>query len=183
MLTYTAFIDELRTLVPRGMALAGSDRLSENAEFKRWRHETICIIDLIQALGYRINCHIKIRRFNIYAPYGSVSAKTRCDQFDTDLADTVAELEVLIASFDKHGDPNTRPPTPSGLELTKPLTLPKKGTMAWLWQDAPASLLKQLAGAAIVIFGSGIAVGQSAFYAEWVTMLKPPTQPAAAARK
>ena len=183
MLTYAAFIDELRTLVPRGKALTGSVGLSENANFKRWRHETTHIIESIQGHAYPIKCDIRVRRFNIRAIYEPVSDKAKRERFETDLIDTITELDVLISSFDKYGDPKYRPPPAPSPELAKPLTAPEKVTMAWLWQHAPLSLWITVAAAAVSILSIGVALGQSALFAEVVTKLQPPTQPASAARK
>ena len=162
--------NELRTLAPRGKALTGSVGLSENADLKRWRHETIHLIDSIYSHGYPIKCDIKIRKFNIR------------EKFETNLADTITELEVLIASFEKFGDPNARP-TPPRIEPSKPLTAPEKVTMDWIWRNTSTHLWLGAAGLAFAIFSAGTVFGQSVLFAEWATKLKPAMQPASAAHK
>jgi hypothetical protein len=183
MLTYSAFIDELRALVPRGKALFGAAGLSDNEAFKRWRHEVTHLIEAIQRHGYHIKCDIQIRRFNIREYYQAVSEKAKRQQFETDLTDTMTELEVLISSFEKFGDPNHRPPPALPSEPAKPLAVPEKVTLAWLWQHAPLTLWITVAAAALAILSSGIALGQSALFAEVVAKLKPPTPPASAVHK
>ena len=183
MLTYTAFIDELRTLVPKGRALSGSKGLSNNPEFKRWRHEVSHLIDSIQTLGYAVKCSIQVRRFSIRQTFDAIPERTQRERFERDLTDTLTELEVLIASFDKFGDPNYRPPPPIPAELAKPLTAPEKVTLAWLWQHAPMNLWVALLAGAFSLLSIGIMLGQSALFYEVVSKLQPVSQPASAAQK
>ena len=183
MLTYAAFIDELRALVPRGKSLSGAVGFSDSQEFKRWRHETTYLLEAIHGNGYRVRCDIQIRKFNIRATYEAVSDKAKRHRFETDLTDTLTELEVLISSFDKFGDPNQRKLPETPLASAKPLVPPDKVTLAWLWQHAPISLWITVAAAAVAILSAGIGLGQSALFAEVVTKLQPPNPPASTAHK
>jgi len=185
MLTYAAFIDELRALVPRGKALSGSVSLSESEPFKRWRLETVHLIESIQNQRYRIKSGIQIRRFNIKGFYEPVSDKVKRERFETDLKDTIAELEVLISSFDKFGDPNNKPePEPVlSSETTTPLVPPEKYTLAWLWQHGSLKLWLTVIALAGAILTAGIALGRSALYDEIVLKLQPLKPAASSVRK
>lgn len=182
MLTYSAFIDELRTLVQKGRALSCTSAPYESPEFKRWRHEVSHLIDSIQALGYTIRCSIQVRRFKIQETYNPISERTQCEKFEKDLTEVITELEVLIASFDKFGDPNYQPPLEIPVELAKPLTAPEKVTLAWLWQHAPINLWVALFVGAFTLLSIGIMLGQSVLFSEIVSKLEPASQPASAAR-
>lgn len=183
MLTYAAFIDELRVLVARGKALFGSVSLSESEPFKRWRLETVHLIELIQNQSYQVKCGIQIRRFNIKGFYEPVSDKAKRERFETDLTDTIAELEVLIASFDKFGDPNHKLEPVLSSETLTPLMPPEKVTLAWLWQHASWNLWLTVIALAGAILSAGIALGRSALYDEVVVKLQPSKPAASSERK
>lgn len=107
---YSAFIDELRLLVERAKAFGVNERHRESESFRKWRHEAEDLIGRINRLRYDINCGLPERAFRVMA-YGSVSGREQQEAFDKDLSDTLNELELVIARFDRYGDPKNRPAT------------------------------------------------------------------------
>lgn len=104
MFDYSAFIDELRALVERGNGFRTDERNCDSESFRRWRHETEDLIHRINRLRYDINCGIGSRAFQVMS-YGSVSKQEQQIVFDKDFGDTLSELGLVIARFDKYGDP------------------------------------------------------------------------------
>ncbi|WP_157658342.1 DUF4145 domain-containing protein [Burkholderia ubonensis] len=104
MFDYSAFIGELRALVERGNEFSAGERHRDSESFRRWRHETEDLIHRINRLRYDINCGIGSRAFQVMS-YGSVSEREQQMAFDKDFDDTLSELGLVIARFDKYGDP------------------------------------------------------------------------------
>ena len=145
--------------------------------------ETVQLIESIQNQRYRVKCDIQIRRFNIKGFYELVSDKAKRERFETDLTDTIAELEVLISSFDKFGDPNHKPAPVLSSEPATPLMPPEKVTPAWLWQHASLNLWLTVIALAGSILTAGIALGRSALYDEVVVKLQSSKPAASSVRK
>lgn len=112
MFDYAAFIEELRMLFARGKALRTDERNLDSEIFRRWRHETRDLIDRINRLRYDIKCSIETRAFQVLS-YSSVSAKGQQQAFDRDFEDTLSELDLVVARFDKYGDPKNKPVVPA----------------------------------------------------------------------
>jgi hypothetical protein len=191
MFTYAAFIDELRGQLERARSLFDRARLGEDEEFRRWRHEVTDLMSRIASRKYRINCHLVSRNFDAPGSYThSPSKAERMAAYNRDLRDTITELETLVAHFEKYGDPKAEPTSqlapessvtvpPPPIEQPK-LRPPEKVTPAWLWQYAPVTLWLQGFGLLAASFVAGVAVGQSALYAELSARVSGPNVPASA---
>ena len=191
MFTYSAFIEELRGLVERARSLFDRPYLGEDEDFRRWRHEVKDLISRIESRKYRINCRVVYRNFDEHGSYTySPSKAERMSTYNRDLRDTVTELETLVAHFDKYGDPKAEPaPTPAlepvrqaaaaPIEQSR-LHPPEKVTPAWLWQHATVTLWLQGFGLLATSFAAGVAIGQSALYAELFAKVGSPAAPASA---
>ena len=55
MLTYQAFVDELRTLITSGQSLCNLPSRRDEPEFRRWKHEVVDLIERIQVKGSSLN--------------------------------------------------------------------------------------------------------------------------------
>lgn len=191
MFTYAAFIEELRGLIERAGSLFDRAKRGEDEDFRRWRHEVTDLISRIESRKYRINCNVVYRVFDEHGSYTySPSKAERLATYNRDLQDTITELETLVTHFDKYGDPKAEPPAksaapPSHQALAPPVELskllpPEKVTPAWLWQHATVTLWLQGAGLLAASFAIGLAVGQSALFAELYPRVTSPAATASA---
>jgi hypothetical protein len=99
---YAAFIDECRLLVQRAAAFTPIERSGYGVEFRRWRLELSDLLTQIRKSKYSPNIYVEGRSF-----HAGEDARDSEDNavFNVDLHDTLTELQLLIARFDKYGDP------------------------------------------------------------------------------
>lgn|GEM_PF-6571630 len=161
---YTAFIDELKSLIERGRKFSDSDRNHNSQGYRAWRHEVLDLIHRVNRLRYDINCGIGGRQFQVMS-YATTSAREQRQAFDRDLEDTLTELELVVSRFDKYGDPKAKAvaaPEPLNPAATaqaptqpKSLAVPEKVTFAWLWTHVPLTLVGMLLVSYGIVFTTG----------------------------
>jgi len=144
MVTYSQFVDELRTLVDQARTLRDAREMHENPAFRKWRHEVTDLILLMEDAGYSINCSIVSRDFDERGSYTyDPSSKERIAAFNRDLQDTVTELLTIISRFDKFGDPKSKVKTPQSLKPHEAVikddikSMPSSGTLRDKFESHP----------------------------------------------
>lgn len=162
MLTYPLFIDELRTLRANIEKLRQEPGLSESVPFRTWKHALTTLLDQMRRNGYaHLSCNAQLRSFQP-GPWSTVHP---ANYFHDALHDTAIELDNLISSYDKYGDPKppilVEPPAPGGVPSVTFTTLPKPGEVTWAWvrSTVPLSYWNLAAGiiiaVAVLAFGAG----------------------------
>lgn len=169
MSTYADFISELEPLLHAGRSLFDVPGRRQSAPFRKWRHELTDSISHIERSGYKINCSIAFRDFDVGDENNPLlAARENSPLFARDLQDTIVEIKTLIERFNRFGDPGqitpsppTHPATSAVLDVSSELKVPERLTPAWLWQNASLSLWTTAAGALAAAFALGLTVGQS----------------------
>jgi len=161
---YEDFVNELREFLLEANNLFDLNKVDEDPNFRKWRHNLTDLIQRIEDNGYDINCSIQNRLFCEQGSYTyDPSQKDHVEAFNRDLQDTINELETIINKFDKYGDPKSK-------DIIKPqneqLEWPQKITLSWLYAHAPFGLWMKAGGFLLAAFLLGIAVGQSQLYIE-----------------
>jgi hypothetical protein len=100
---YAAFVEELQTIVSIAKGFNEPDRHHDSRLFRQWRHEVEDLIVRVNRLRYDVNTQFRGRSFR--AMNSSATFKMDQQAFDRDLSDTLGELELVIARFQKYGDP------------------------------------------------------------------------------
>jgi len=72
--------------------------------------------------------------------------------------DTINELQLVIDSYEKHGEP------PKGGKAAADLEMPKVVTASWLFHHAPLLFWIKAITIAVAIFSFGVYVGQTDIY-------------------
>ena len=169
MFTYAEFIAELEPLLQAGKSLFDVPGRRQSEPFRKWRHELTDSLSHIERNGYKINCSIAFRDFDVGDENNPLlAARENSPLFARDLQDTIMEIETLIERFNRFGDPGqitqslpTHPSTSAVLDVRSELKVPERLTLAWLWQHAPLSLWTTAAGALVAAFALGLTIGQS----------------------
>ncbi len=106
MISYEAFIAELRGLVLKGEQLIEVEEFDLNEDFRDWRHEVTELIKRIEQQGWPVSSGIKYRTFggNIKTYYDKAGEK-RKNTFQLHMKDTIRELKTIIDHNEKLGAP------------------------------------------------------------------------------
>lgn len=159
MITYSGFIQELERLVPEAKKLRSAKKMHEDERFRKWRNELHSLLSQIVQVNYLLPCPVResTRR------YGSTTNVSLTDaeifkSYQTEIDDTINEMELIIDSYKKHGEPPRRDTGSSGLEM------PKVITASWLFHHAPYGLWLKIGAILITIFGFGVFIGQTEIY-------------------
>jgi hypothetical protein len=168
-LDYKAFIDELRRLIGEGKPYLTSPDTATYDWLQRWRTEIQRLLGRIEKMGYDHDCGIEYRLFEAQQTYTfDPRPKDHLAAFRQDMRDTLIELELLVAEYDKHGDPHAPPAPPSEAATSigtppsadpLPLKLPEKITIAWLRDHVPVGWLWSTVLGAIAVFAAGFTTG------------------------
>ncbi|MFP3555685.1 hypothetical protein SB861_33975 [Paraburkholderia sp. SIMBA_049] len=164
---YGAFMGEIEVLLARADAFTQQDRKFDSPALKNWRHQLHDFIQRIESDGYRINCDDASRVYYVRS-YGSISNRDQQQAFDNAFAATLGELEHLVSTYAKYGDPKptarpggARPiaaPVPAEAAPAK-LEIPERITIPWVLKNI--SLLHALTAVAgiMAIFSAGLFFG------------------------
>ncbi|MFQ5427921.1 MAG: hypothetical protein ACE5EZ_02965 [Thermodesulfobacteriota bacterium] len=102
MITYEAFINELRSLVPSGETLNGAIERDLDPKFRRWRLEVTDLLDRIEYVGYSVRCNIRNRSFGTDR---NATEEYLNDEYKIELQDTLNELCLTIERYESYGTP------------------------------------------------------------------------------
>ncbi|WP_321931839.1 hypothetical protein [Paraburkholderia guartelaensis] len=152
-LTYKqAFVEEMRTLIPRAWAFKEGDKAHDSETVRQWRHQLHDYMNRIHRLEYNNECYDTSKRYHIYGD-GPIDARQQREQFDKDLTTTLIELQHIVETFVKYGTPDRRKtfgsraaaaPTeapPAKPEVSAKLEVPPTITMAWIWNNTSTTFL------------------------------------------
>lgn len=170
-MNYENFVSELRSLISEHSQLNNMRLTCEDPGFKKWRHKVSDLIMRVQSRGYVVNCRIDNRNFTrMGGLYNSPNEKEKVSDYNRDLQDTITELETIVDTFDKYGEPNL-----SGTEPVQKqeLEYPKKVTMSWLIKHVPIKLWGSAFLLILIVFGIGVGMGQSKLYNDMMNKLEP----------
>ena len=140
MLSYEQFIDEVRSSRKAIPGLMGASEMHNDPHFRKWRNHLDKKLREIEDQGYRIPCDLASRRFGVYDARVTPSPgqDVLLDEYRRELSDTANELDVLVESYTKYGEP--QPP------MTKETRI---GRTAW---DFAAEALGSWTAIALVCF-------------------------------
>lgn len=103
---YAQFITAIKSLRDEGTQLFGREKLHEDRQFRKWRHQLTDVIDRIRQQGYVVNCQVSTRSFDQPAsPDTPRTQKARVAAYDQELLDTINELDTLIKRYEELGTP------------------------------------------------------------------------------
>lgn len=137
MITYRAFIEEIRSLAEEARKLRSAKKMHEDDRFRKWRNKLEALLSRIAQVTYLLPCPVrtKARHFGGYGYSPTESEKAELFRsYQTEMDDTINELEYIIDSYEKHGEP------PKGGKGTGDLEMPKVVTASWLFHHAPIGL-------------------------------------------
>jgi hypothetical protein len=163
MMTYKGFIDELRFLLSQIPELRISREMDKHPAFRKWRHTLQSEVEEVKK-DYELPGEMKSRSRN-FAGYGAgdFGPTPAFASYQQEMDDTANEIEHIISSYEKRGEPKKKTKAESVTEL-KP---PEKVTIAWLVKFVPVSLWVWAA----VILGSSFALGFAAAKINFFTKL------------
>jgi len=152
-------------MVAEARKLRNSRRMHEDERFRKWRNELHGLLSQIVQVDYLLPCAVResARR------YGSTNSVSHTDDeifkwYQTEIDDTINEMEFIIDSYKKHGEP------PKGGASAAALEMPKVVTASWLFHHAPIGFWVKVGTVAVAIFGFGLFVGQSELYQKAVSL-------------
>jgi hypothetical protein len=185
---YEAFIEEVKALIQRAQAFTAADKHSDSPALTQWRHQLHDYIQRIERGGYRINCDDVTRAYYIRS-YGSITAPDQLEVFERDLGATLGELQHIVDTFDKYGDPTPERRRGATRPIAAPvepanLAIPERITMPWIWRNASATLLWTVIVGAIIFIGAvfsfGVFIGGTKAGQQVMGWFKPADAPPAA---
>lgn len=167
MMTYKRFIDELRYLLKQMPELRNSREMDKHPAFRKWRHTLESIVGEVKR-DFELPGEMRSasRNFAGYAG-GDFGPPPAFASYQLEMDDTANELEHIISSYEKRGEPKKKARSESSAEL-KP---PDKVTIAWLLKYVPVSMW---AGAAAVVgtsFALGFAAAKTNFFTKLAELL------------
>lgn len=163
MMTYSGFIDELRFLLKQIAELRNAREMEKHPAFRKWRHTLQSIVEEIKR-DYDLPGKMRSAARN-FAGYGEgdFGPPPAFPSYQLEMDDTANELELIITSFEKHGEPKRK----ARIEPVAELRPPEKVTVVWLLKNVSVSVW---AGAAMVVAGS-FALGFTAAKTNFFTKL------------
>jgi len=176
VITYTGFVSELRRLIAEAKEIRAAPKMETDPRFRKWRNELEGVLSQINQVGFLLPCPVRVesRTFG-YTGNDSISQERRFDWYQTEMDDTINELELIVTSYQKHGEPPRA--QARGRSNTE---WPEKITLSWLYQHAPIRLWVTIAALVLTVFGAGVYVGQNEIYRKAIHLLgeTPTTAPA-----
>lgn len=168
MITYAGFITEIRRLVAEAKHLRSSKEMHLDDHFRKWRNELEGVLSQIAQVGFLLPCtvRVEVREFG-YTSNERIPETERLGWFQTEMDDTINELDLIIDSYQKHGEPpkaDSKKPSSAGW--------PEKVTLSWLYHHAPISLWLKVGTVAIAIFAAGAYVGQNEIYQKALNLFR-----------
>ena len=161
MITYRAFIEELRPILEEARKLRTAKKMHEDERFRKWRNKLEGLISQIVHVNYLLPCPVntKARRFGRYGYTSTESQKEELfRKYQMEMDDTINELQLIIENYENHGEPA------KGGKSATDLEMPKVVTASWLFHHAPISLWVKVITIAIAIFSFGVFIGQTDIY-------------------
>jgi hypothetical protein len=139
MITYKAFVVELRCLEEEAAHIRNQKRMHEDSAFRKWRIELESLVRQVKQAGYQLPCPVKSpqRNFGHYEGSAFDDEEDVFASYQQEMADTINELRIIITSYEKHGDP-PREKTANAQGST--LRWPEKITWPWLRDNVPVPL-------------------------------------------
>lgn len=138
--------------------------------FRRWRHMLESIIAELKR-DYELPGEMRSASRN-FAGYGGgdFGPPPAFASYQQEMDDTAIEIEHIIASFEKRGEPKRRTKSESPAELESP----EKVTIAWLLKYVPVSIWAGAAAVVITSFALGFAAAKTDFFRKLAELLSGP---------
>jgi hypothetical protein len=167
MMTYRGFIDELRFLLKQMVELRNSREMDKHPAFRKWRHALESIVEEVKR-DYELPGEMRSTSRN-FAGYGGgdFGPPPAFASYQLAMDDTANELEHIIASYEKRGEPKKKAKSESMTEL-KP---PAKVTIAWLLDFVPVSIWAGAAAVVATSFALGFAAAKMNFFMKLAELL------------
>ncbi|HEX4050679.1 MAG TPA: hypothetical protein VHY19_07380 [Steroidobacteraceae bacterium] len=161
---YIDFIEELRILGNEGGSMIGGTVTDESQQFRDWRYRLEEVVAGAYLEGYKVPGTFKSRtRHYRVMGVAPISREAHRKHFDTDMGDTLRELQFIVDRFERYGVPDKHGTPPVAAEIgrmTPPSRMPKDGTLGWLIDNISWSGWAVLGGLLLLLFLAGFAVGQ-----------------------
>ena len=112
MITYPAFIKELGPLVEEARVFRNAQKMHKDERFRKWRNKLEGLLSQIVQADYLLPCPVrtKSRHFGGYGYTPDERQKELLFQsYQTEIDDTINELELVIDSYKKFGEPPKSP--------------------------------------------------------------------------
>jgi hypothetical protein len=165
MITYRNFIKEILPLTEEARSLRDAKLLHEDQAFRKWRNSIKQLLQQIVQQDYLISCQIARRSFGNYDSTYDQLKKS----YQREIDDTINELEFIIDSYKKHGEPAKGGPS----KETTQLEWPNKITLAWLFKHAPWALWTGFVALLVAAFVLGTQVAGTKLYGNLIDTLQP----------
>lgn len=108
MITYPAFVKELGALTEEARALRDARKMHEDGRFRKWRNKLEGLLSQISQASYLLPCPVRVRNRH-FGGYGFVQDERQEEllfqSYQTEMDDTINELEFVIDSYAKFGEP------------------------------------------------------------------------------
>ena len=161
MLTYPVFIRELQRLVDEAVELRDADDMDEDPDFRKWRHDVQALLHQIAQVRYLLPTQVAIQQRSFGGLIGDFEYEQLFWYYQRDIDDTINELNFIIDSYAKYGEPTKSPSTSAN---DNEFEYPSKITVAWLHQHVPYKFWLSLGGIILAAFVLGVKVGDTQFY-------------------
>jgi hypothetical protein len=166
-MTYEQFVEELKQLITAGEALRGAASAGTR-DFRDWRHRAESVVIGVQTEGYIVPGGFNSPRRHYRPTWASAKPETIRATFETDLGDSLTELQFIVEHFEKYGPPRspssqqpTLATTPApAVTFPEPLPPPEHVTVRWIIDHVPVKLWWSAFGIVVFIFCTGFVVGQ-----------------------
>ncbi len=171
MITYTSFIIEIERLAAEAEKLRVASKMHLDDNFRKWRHELEGVLSQIAQVGYLLPGQVRVKGRSFgYANNDRIADSVKFQWYQTEMDDTIIELNFILDSYLKHGEP------PKGTQTNAlKREWPEKITLSWLYNHAPIGLWITVVSMALAIFLAGIYVGQNDIYRKSLDLfLTPP---------
>lgn len=136
---YAAFVHELENLIEQGTIVGPMRRHHDSQSFRKWKHELEDLITRIRRLRYSVNCGVENRLFRALST--APTDKANSTAYERDFDDTISELNLIVNTYKKYGDPKAKggidAPIAATAEVAAPISAlpllpPEKVTMRWI---------------------------------------------------
>ena len=158
MITYQNFVKELSRFVEEAKSLRESKEMHNDDVFRKWRNALDGTLNQIAQADYLLPCPIQIRGRSFGYSRRIMTDEDLFSLYQREMDDTINELEFVIDSYKKHGEPQKVRGQKGELEY------PNKVTLSWLFHHAPIKLWLTIGSLLIAAFLIGAQVGSSKIY-------------------
>jgi len=170
MITYVQFIDEIRQLVEDAKAIKSVTDMHMHPQFRKWRSHLDGVMSHAKQAGIEFSAPIRVQARRFGKLRDRHTQKECHENYCMEMADTINELEHLIESFDKYGEPLRKEVNHSGRsESETSLEWPNKITLSWLFHNAPISVWAWFIGLIFASFVAGTQVAGTQLYKDIVS--------------